>query len=363
MFHYETPEFSYTAKINSLGFRDREWKIEKQANIRILAVGDSFTFGWGVNDGEAWPRLLENRLKERGYDIEIANLGKPGGAPASYAQVAKMAIPILKPDLVILATLQGDDIAQTIASDKTNRLPFKDRVKVIFRRVFPNSYAVARKYLKGEANPSTKRRLLRDEWKEQAGNLLVDYGKEEKSRFEVLEHSVKDLFLAGGLNPALVNHAMTNPAYFIDTLDTDNPRVQVALKIMTEYYAEIAEEAKKVGSSVLVLSIPYGIFVSNRDLESRKKIGFSVMPGMLTSSLPDDAIRIVSENNELPFLNVTNQFRVKGKTDILFFEYDGHFNTKGHIVFADSLIPLLEKCVLGAEGIAVQPKKCVNQTP
>lgn len=355
-FHCNTPEFSYTTRINSLGFRDHEWnEYKREGIIRILAIGDSFTFGWGVENNQAWPKILEQKLKEYGYNVEIANLGRPGADPAAYAQVAKRSIPILKPDLIILATLQGDDLAQTMRQinmtfvAKTKRTVFR-LVKSIVRRLFQNSYTVVWKYLNEEAKSTT----LRDTWKEQAENLLASYGKAEKVRFEALDHSVKDLFLSGGLNPALVNLAICDTTYFIYTLDIDNPIVQIALKQITEYYTEIAEEAKNVGSNVLVLSVPYGIYVSNRDLESRKKIGFSVMPEMLTSSLPDDAIRKVSDSSGLPFLNVTNQFRVKGKTDTLFFEYDGHFNAKGHMVFADSMIPLLEKYILGTEGIAIQ---------
>lgn len=48
---YKGPEFSYLAKTNSLGFRGREYPKPKAVNtIRILAVGDSFTFGAGSNE-------------------------------------------------------------------------------------------------------------------------------------------------------------------------------------------------------------------------------------------------------------------------------------------------------------------------
>lgn len=109
---YQTPEFSFTANINRLGFRDREFTLTKEAGARILAVGDSFTYGWGVSVEQSWPKALEARLRERGYDVEVANLGQPGGSPLAYAQTAARAVPLLKPDLVIVCITQGDDLAQ-----------------------------------------------------------------------------------------------------------------------------------------------------------------------------------------------------------------------------------------------------------
>src|SRR5262249_37045840 len=46
---YETEEFRFAAKINRLGFRGREFTVERvPGRSRVLAIGDSFTYGWGV---------------------------------------------------------------------------------------------------------------------------------------------------------------------------------------------------------------------------------------------------------------------------------------------------------------------------
>ncbi len=50
---------------------------------RILSIGDSVTFGWGVEDDEAWPVHLERLLRGRGHAVEVLNAGVPGqGLPA-----------------------------------------------------------------------------------------------------------------------------------------------------------------------------------------------------------------------------------------------------------------------------------------
>jgi len=52
-----------SVEVSSLGIRNVEVTSQSQPNsIRILALGDSHTFGYGVSDEETWPRLLEQKL-------------------------------------------------------------------------------------------------------------------------------------------------------------------------------------------------------------------------------------------------------------------------------------------------------------
>ncbi len=69
---YQTIEFDFVADINSLGLRDREIRIAKGDKYSILCFGDSYTFGWGVNVENSWPRKLEKYLLANGYE----NIGK-----------------------------------------------------------------------------------------------------------------------------------------------------------------------------------------------------------------------------------------------------------------------------------------------
>ena len=44
---------------------------------RLVAIGDSVTFGWGVADGETWPAQLQAELGRRGHRVEVLNAGVP----------------------------------------------------------------------------------------------------------------------------------------------------------------------------------------------------------------------------------------------------------------------------------------------
>jgi len=62
---------------NALGLRDAE--VEEDGRQRILAIGDSCTFGWGVADGETYPEQLEVWIRTRCPTCgRVVNGGLPG---------------------------------------------------------------------------------------------------------------------------------------------------------------------------------------------------------------------------------------------------------------------------------------------
>ncbi len=68
-------EFSVTYKINSRGIRDREHELKKpEGTFRILALGDSLTFGEGIDLGMRYTDVLEQALK----NTDVINMGNQG---------------------------------------------------------------------------------------------------------------------------------------------------------------------------------------------------------------------------------------------------------------------------------------------
>ena len=68
-------DFSVIYKINSQGLRDKEYDFKKPKNkTRILAFGDSFTFGEGIEYGERFTDIIEKSFQ----NLEVINFGVPG---------------------------------------------------------------------------------------------------------------------------------------------------------------------------------------------------------------------------------------------------------------------------------------------
>lgn len=99
-------QLDYTVELNELGFRDEERTEAKPAGKRrVLALGDSVTWGWGVQHGERFSDLLEERL---GPDVEVLNMGMPGyGTDQHYWTLLEHGLSY-EPDLVLLCFVLND---------------------------------------------------------------------------------------------------------------------------------------------------------------------------------------------------------------------------------------------------------------
>ncbi len=64
-------------RINSQGLRNPEVPYKKpRGRYRVLVAGDSFTLGWGVEEGRTFTRILEKKAQERcGPNIDFINAG------------------------------------------------------------------------------------------------------------------------------------------------------------------------------------------------------------------------------------------------------------------------------------------------
>lgn len=61
-------------RINSDGFRDKEYSVSRNNKYRIIIIGDSLTFGWGVEEKNTFASILEREINKK-YPVEIINLG------------------------------------------------------------------------------------------------------------------------------------------------------------------------------------------------------------------------------------------------------------------------------------------------
>ena len=101
-----TPEFTMSFSTNSLGFRGPE--PAGRPERPILFLGDSFTMGYGVNDGEEYPALIGRPLAERGIEAPIVNAGLGDNGNGRWLKFLQRFGQDYDPRLIVLQLMAND---------------------------------------------------------------------------------------------------------------------------------------------------------------------------------------------------------------------------------------------------------------
>ena len=107
-------EFYSTCRIDEHGFRNESpWP----AKTDIVIVGDSFVFGFGVNDDQSWPALLARDFPQQ----HIMNLGQVGAGVGQYQRIYEQFGVGLRPRLVLVGLLMSNDGWDTMMYDRWSK--------------------------------------------------------------------------------------------------------------------------------------------------------------------------------------------------------------------------------------------------
>lgn len=335
-----TREFKNIVHTNNAGFRDTENVSEsKPVGIyRILILGDSMTFGWGVEDGETFSAVLERNLNifskttNQNIKFEVANGGflggyGPDGFYAYYNSFGKK----FQPDMVITSLFPYNDFSDMANTDWVET--DKDGMPTVVRL------------------PDT----------------VIKYGRLAKSRPTEWKFAIPGLrnsHLAILLMTALEKYSPTavDRLKKILNIDTSVPKVtQEKSKdcVDEDKCNEILLESKrklkfvfggmnravdKSGNKLLVLIMPDPQEVSRYSgLTGEKK------EVKLASAVPQKEFRDFFEQEKIRYLDVLSVLSDK-KTERYFYERDGHFNARGHGRVAEALFEyLIGNKLLGIE--------------
>ena len=124
------------ARINNLGFRDdKDYAVEKGPNVfRILVLGDSVTYGYGVKFKETWAYQFQKRLEKWKPDTkwQVWNMGVPAYEMDAELRTLEDIGPKYKPDLVIVGFYENDLGAPTYGYQPA----WRTKLKNFFRHNF-----------------------------------------------------------------------------------------------------------------------------------------------------------------------------------------------------------------------------------
>jgi len=142
--------------INAFGFRNDHFFEDKAANeIRIMVLGDSYTWGYGIkNQADRWSDLLGQQLNQDcrnfGKTVKIYNLALPGMSSRDEAKLIKDYLLKYKIDAVVIAYYLDDGGSELTARHIQpcyNRI-FAYRYVPVLREALNASYALEYLYVR-----------------------------------------------------------------------------------------------------------------------------------------------------------------------------------------------------------------------
>jgi hypothetical protein len=188
---FDHPRFRINIRHNSKGLRDREYAYERSAGKRrILALGDSFVWGYGVEQQETFSEVLETLLP----DVEVINAGVAGYGTDQELLWLRSEGVRYRPDVVVLVMCGNDDF-------ENNR----DRVYYVYRKPQFRQADDGELVLGGVPVPAPSRTARLKHWIFRHSALLYQVKTHVIDSFRPSQRAAQSEGLGFGLTLALVD--------------------------------------------------------------------------------------------------------------------------------------------------------------
>ncbi|SMO42226.1 SGNH/GDSL hydrolase family protein [Ruegeria faecimaris] len=287
------PEFTVEYKVDENGFRETRFPAnaaDDGSTIKILLLGDSFTFGASNELGDIWPELLAQKFLDEGMSVQLINAGVPGYNTSQQALYLERLSEKYNPDIVLVTFLPNDMFAN-------EPIRTVDGVDVAYSDV----------------------------------SSVVGSGNIKKSSL----HSVtmlKRMLMANDQSYTKLYLMTPRRAFFTTPM---SELFQAKVETTKQVFTRMATFTQSQGSELVVVSVPQLFQVLQAAKTSSDP---EVDPG-----LPDRLMEgVVAEqgfqwHEALPYL--TEEYSSTGKD--LYFRYDGHLNADGNRVLSDFMFQIL----------------------
>jgi len=362
-------EFDTRIATNAQGLREPRTIDPRRDVYRIVVVGDSMTFGWGVEYHETYASVASSILRQRssGREVEIVNIGRPGADAVDYLRYIRSYARQLRADMVVVGFLVGNDcpapsstpvqndqdaqaaLAQLIKKSRQQRggplrhsWLFRLADAGLYRKLStfsPDTSRGKRGPIFGEPNPLTPERV--DE--QIAGHPDAAMLMARRARLEA--GGWIDKGLEWRLNPWLVHTILFDAKGAAHALGV-RPESRDVLRHEWAVCDGLLEEAKTViagfGGELVVLALPSAYQVSPDAVDFLRQLECDAPAEMLTERVVNDWL--VRTCNRLGVtcvdpLETLRQQEAAGVT--LYYARDGHLTPEGHKILGQLLAETL----------------------
>ncbi len=291
--------------LNSLGLRGREIGERRPGTPRVFCLGDSFTAGKGVRDGESFPDVLERELCRRLVDrpVEVVNGGVIAYGTDQQAGLLRRLGPALRPDVVVVAFFVGNDFGDNLASGELG--------------VY-GGYLVRSKSLAGSDTILGRLRLFA---KLTVGEMyLVNAMKSLSPAYRPIE--------TGSPYCRLLVEREANSLFCFRREGEPHGLPEAAIERTRRLLVEIARDSRVLGASPVLLVLPDRLQVEAELLAAVLEQA-NASRESLDLSRPQTVLEGMAAALGMPCLDARGAFR-EGPSGRYFLECDTHFNAAGH---------------------------------
>jgi hypothetical protein len=227
---------------DALGYRNAAVPTQ----VRVVAIGDSNTYGVSAPREGSWPFQLQGLLGE-----PVFNMGLGGFGPLQYLYLSQTTAKAMKPGVVVLGFYFGNDLldATYIAHGRTHWQGWRQSASV------PEAVAGAdtepRRRFQGARDWLARHSML---YSVLRATVLQKFAAQERAR--QVEQASSDVRWAWS-DPAQPDvRTVFTPQLRLHALDLDRPPVREGLAISQRALAQTDAEVRGQGARLLVLLIP-----------------------------------------------------------------------------------------------------------
>lgn len=330
---FANSSFKTTVIHNSEGFRDVNHTRENTENtFRVITLGDSFTWGHGVENDQIYMKVLE----EYDPNIETINMGGPGGDPQGELKVYTSRGIKYEHDVVLVGLFIGNDIEAYYPNAKKSPPQWgydsKGNFVLIGNMKSQEEVDAIRKKSEERYSPTKKRnfRSRTSYWVTRHFQIFTFIGNHRKYYSDVLKGSLlytKILKLFGINNKRA--HGFLN---FCTESDPDEAKY--GWKLLTGVLETMKGSVASAGAKLYVLFIPQYVQTSQSIFErSVRKYGHD--PAKYDVEKPNRELAKLCRKLGIAYLDllpVMKEETLRGNA--LYYHRDGHWNVEGHRIAA-----------------------------
>ena len=152
----------FLVSTNSEGLRSKVDLDNEKNSFRIMTLGCSTTFGWGVSDEETYPSRLQHYLSQDAPKTEVINAGQPGYTSFQGLWLWDQILKDYSPDVVVIGYIVQDS-RKAAYSDKSQAILQSDSRFLKDNFLYRSKIYLALRFALGKVQVKAKERSSQDE--------------------------------------------------------------------------------------------------------------------------------------------------------------------------------------------------------